>query len=57
MKETIKYTDKLPIQTRDVQRAISELRNTYRNTVFSNEWQALAKVYHDKVGLDEGYLY
>lgn len=48
MKETIKYTDKLPIQMRDVQRAISELRNTYRNTVFSNEWQALAKVYHDK---------
>ncbi len=48
MKEAIIYTDTLPIPTRALQRSISELRNTYRNTVFVNEWQALAKVYHSK---------
>lgn len=48
MKEAIKYTSSLPIPNRAVQRSISELRNTYRNTVFSNEWEALAKVYQSK---------
>ena len=48
MKEAIIYTDTLPIPTRALQRSISELRNTYRNTVFANEWQALVKVYHSK---------
>jgi hypothetical protein len=48
MKEAIKYTDILPISTRALQRSISEARNTYRNTVYANEWQALAKVYHGK---------
>ena len=48
MKEAIKYTDTLPIPTRALHRSISELRNTYRNTVFANEWQALVKVYHSK---------
>ncbi|MBR8840954.1 MAG: ATP-binding protein [Stigonema ocellatum SAG 48.90 = DSM 106950] len=48
MKEAIKNTDTLPIPTRALQRSISELRNTYRNTVFANEWQPLAKVYDSK---------
>ncbi len=48
MKEAIKYTNSLPIPTRALQRSLSELRNTYRNTVFANEWEALAKVYHSK---------
>ena len=48
MKEAIKYTNTLPIPTRALQRSISELRNTYRNTVFANEWEALATVYHSK---------
>ncbi|HLO84094.1 MAG TPA: ATP-binding protein [Nostocaceae cyanobacterium] len=48
MKEAIKYADNLPITNRALQRSISELRNTYRNTVFANEWEALAKVYQSK---------
>ena len=48
MKEAIKNTNRLPIPTRALQRSISELRNTYRNTVFANEWEALANVYHSK---------
>ena len=48
MKEAIKYTNSLPIPNRALQRSISELRNTYRNTVFSNEWEALARVYQSK---------
>ncbi|MDZ8184548.1 MAG: AAA family ATPase [Nostoc sp. ChiSLP02] len=48
MKEAIKYTNSLPIPNRALQRSMSELRNTYRNTVFANEWEALATVYHSK---------
>jgi len=48
MKEAIKYTNTLPISNRALQRSLSELRNTYRNTVFANEWEALAKVYSSK---------
>ncbi|MBD2198111.1 MULTISPECIES: AAA family ATPase [Calothrix] len=48
MKEAIKYTNSLPIPTRALQRSFSELRNTYRNTVFANEWEALANVYYSK---------
>ncbi|BCL33823.1 ATP-binding protein [Nostoc sp. MS1] len=48
MKEAIKYTKSLPISKRALQRSISELRNTYRNTVFYNEWEALARVYQSK---------
>ncbi|MEH2286617.1 ATP-binding protein [Nostoc sp.] len=48
MKEAIKYTNNLPITTRALQRSISETRITYRNTVYADEWQALAKVYHSK---------
>ncbi|MBE9200527.1 MULTISPECIES: ATP-binding protein [unclassified Nodularia (in: cyanobacteria)] len=48
MKEAMKYTNKLPIPTKAVKRSISELRNTYSNTVFANEWEALATVHHSK---------
>ncbi|MDJ0798512.1 MAG: AAA family ATPase [Calothrix sp. MO_167.B12] len=48
MKEAIKYSDTLPIRNRALQRSISEARNTYRNTVYANEWGALAKVYETK---------
>ncbi|MEH2302389.1 MAG: ATP-binding protein [Nostoc sp.] len=48
MKEAIKYTNAKTISNRALQRLISELQNTYRNTVFANEWEALAKVYHSK---------
>jgi hypothetical protein len=48
MKEAIKYTNSRTITNRALQRSISELRNTYRNTIFANQWQALAKVYHSK---------
>jgi hypothetical protein len=48
MKEAIKYTNTLPISTRSLLRSVSELRNTYKNTVFANEWEALARVYNSK---------
>ncbi|WP_088242037.1 ATP-binding protein [Calothrix rhizosoleniae] len=48
MKEAVKYTDTLPIGNKALQRSISEARNTYRNTVYANEWEALAKVYQTK---------
>lgn len=48
MREAMKYTNTLPIPNKAIQRSISELRNTYRNTVFANEWKALAKVHHTK---------
>ena len=48
MKEALKYTRKLPISKRALQRSFSELRNTYKNTVYANEWSALAKVYYEK---------
>lgn len=48
MKEAIKYTDSLPIPSRAIQRSISEARNTYRNNVYDDQWQALARVYLNK---------
>ncbi|MBD2341103.1 ATP-binding protein [Calothrix sp. FACHB-156] len=48
MKEAIKYADKLPIPTMSVKRAISEVRNTYQNTAYANEWEILGKVHLSK---------
>jgi len=48
MKEALKYTNTLPISKKALQRSISELRNTYKNTIYFNEWEALAKVHHTK---------
>jgi hypothetical protein len=48
MKEALKYTNTLPISKKALQRSISELRNTYKNTIYFNEWEALAKVHKSK---------
>jgi hypothetical protein len=56
MKEAIKYTETLPITNRALQRSISELRTNYRNTVYANQWEALAKVYASKE-IDNESLY
>lgn len=48
MKETIKYTETLPIQPKAVQKSISQLRNTYHATVYANEWETLASVFLSK---------
>lgn len=48
MKESLKYTNTIPISNKALQRSISELRNTYKNTIYANEWEALAKVYYSK---------
>ncbi len=48
MKEAVKYTDSLPITNRALLRSISEARNTYRNKIYADEWQVLAKVYQTK---------
>ncbi|MBD2136634.1 ATP-binding protein [Anabaena sp. FACHB-1237] len=49
MKEALKYTNTLPISNNVLQRSISELRNTYKHTVYANEWEALAKVHQSKI--------
>ncbi len=48
MKEAIKYSDTLPIGNKALQRSISKARNTFRNTVYANQWEALAKVFQTK---------
>lgn len=53
MKESLKYTNTLPISNKALQRSISQLRNTYKNTIYANEWKALAKVYDSKEIVNE----
>ena len=48
MKQALKYTNTLPISNKALQRSVSELRKTYKDTIYANEWEALAKVHHDK---------
>ena len=48
MKEALKYTTSLPITDKALQRSISELRKTYKDTIYANEWEALANVHHSK---------
>lgn len=48
MKQALEYTGNLPISKRALQRSISELRNTYKDTIHANQWEALANVYHTK---------
>jgi hypothetical protein len=45
MKTVIQRTDKLPISKGSVQRASSELRRTYRNSIAEDEWKTLATVW------------
>jgi hypothetical protein len=48
MKQALKYTNTLPISKRALQRSISELRNTYKDTIHANQWEALANVFRTK---------
>ena len=49
MKAALQNTRELPISTRSVQRAISELRDTYRKVIDGHEWEALVRVSQDKL--------
>jgi hypothetical protein len=48
MKEALKYTTSLPITDKALQRSISELRKTYKDTIYANEWKDLANVHYSK---------
>jgi len=48
MKEALKYTTSLPITDKTLQRSISELRKTYKDTIYANEWKDLANVHYSK---------
>jgi hypothetical protein len=48
MKEALKYTTSLPITDKALQRSFSELRKTYKDTIYANEWEALANVHYSK---------
>jgi hypothetical protein len=48
MKQALEYTNTLPISKRVLQRSISELRNTYKDTIHANQWEALANVFRTK---------
>jgi hypothetical protein len=48
MKEALKYTTSLPITNKALQRSFSELRKTYKDTIYANEWEALANVHYSK---------
>ncbi|OBQ35918.1 MAG: pilus assembly protein PilB [Anabaena sp. CRKS33] len=48
MKQALEYTKTLPISTIALQRSISELRNTYKDTIHANQWEALANVFRTK---------
>ena len=49
MKAALQHTRELPIATRSVQRAISELRDTYRKVIDGHEWEALVRVAQEKL--------
>ncbi|WP_354635479.1 ATP-binding protein [Planktothricoides raciborskii] len=49
----INRTHQLPISKKEVQRAITEARDTYRRTVEHDEWQLLAQVHRSKQIINE----
>lgn len=51
--EAIKRCDQLPISARAVKRAITEARNTYRNTVYDHQWSMLAQVARTKAVVND----
>jgi AAA ATPase domain len=57
MKAALQHTTELPIKTRSVQRAVSELRETYRKIIDGHEWEALVRVAEDKVITDNDDLF
>ena len=48
MKTALRRTSTLPIARPAVQRAIAELRETFRKTVNDAEWSMLAKIHRSK---------
>jgi hypothetical protein len=48
IQKAIDWTDELPITMQAVQRAIEEIRETYRNAIQENQWELLAKACHLK---------
>ncbi len=44
IQKAIDWTEELPITSEAVQKAIEETRDTYRNTIFEEQWQILARV-------------
>lgn len=48
MRTAIEHTDQLPISARAARRAISELRNKYRDTIDDSEWVQLAQISRSK---------
>jgi hypothetical protein len=57
MKVALQNTKQLPIQVRSVQRAVSELRDTYRKIIDGHEWEALVRVSREKVITDNDDLF
>jgi AAA ATPase domain len=49
MKAALQHTTEFPIKTKSVQRAVSELRDTYRKIIDGHEWETLAQVAEEKV--------
>jgi len=48
MQSAVKNSTQMPISDRAVQRAISELREVYRKTLYGDDWQKLAEVWQTK---------
>ncbi len=48
MRTAVDWTAELPITAKAVQRAVEAARDTYRDTVLSNQWEILAQVYQTK---------
>ncbi|OYE03092.1 P-loop NTPase fold protein [Nostoc sp. 'Peltigera membranacea cyanobiont' 232] len=48
IRTALERTLTLPVSEKTAQRAITEMRNTYRKAINENEWQILAKVYLSK---------
>jgi hypothetical protein len=57
LKAALQHTTELPIKTRSVQRAVSELRETYRKIIDEHEWKALVQVATEKVITGNNDLY
>jgi AAA ATPase domain len=57
MKAALQHTTELPIKTRSVQRAVSELRETYRKIIDGHEWEALVGVSEVKMITDNDDLF
>ena len=57
MKAALQHTTQFPISVKAVQRAVSELRDTYRKIIDGNEWDALVRVSREKVITDNDDLF